>query len=87
MIRNRRGKTVLALCRNCGSSFMTKVGDDGTFSTEPTAPGQSIKRGCEWTTSGVDKMRRAPTGQHAGLPGQDFLAGLKLVPEEWNLCR
>ncbi len=87
LIRNRNRKTVLALCRDCGTGPVTMDGEDGTFSTEPCAPEQSIGRGCEWITSGVDRMRRVPTGQHAELPGQDFLAGLKIVPEEWNLCR
>ncbi len=78
---------MLALCRDYGSGPVTKDGDNGTFSAEPTARGQSIKRGCEWTPSGVDKMRSAPSDQHAGLPGQDFLAGLKTISKEWNLCR
>ncbi len=87
LIRNRNRKTVLALCRDCGTGPVTMDGEDGTFSAEPGAPEQSIGHGCEWTISGVDKMRRLPTSQHAELPGQDFLAGLKIVPEELNLCR
>lgn len=87
LVRNRNGKTVLSLCRDCGSRTVTKQGAFGIFPSETPALGQSIDRGSELATSGVDKMRRASSGQHEGLPGQEFIASLKMIPEEWNLWR
>ncbi len=87
LVRNRIRKTVLSLCRDYDSCTVTEQSGFEVFPSEPPELGQSNKCGCEWTTSGVDKMRRVSSGQHEGLPEREFIAGLKMIPKEWNLWR